>query len=302
MEKPVPWFARMTFLVHVVLAVVTGLGLVVIPEQVGDMFGYPEAQDGLIPVFRLYGVLMLFFGGLTSLLSALSRSWDRVEIIVQADIVYLVAATMATVAFLILGMGPVFPRSFGRRCTASWPCCSTCPGASARSDARVRSDGGKRASHRPHWRLSLFEALVFQRLILRHGRVIVACSGPEWPWIGSVRDRAGIGRRRREITALKEDTMRRLLSIGIVVLVLAAMLLAPLSAAAETATVTAASTEENGCEPTNAQKYVNAYNGLRMRSAPGLASPFMLFLWNGEHVKVVGCDVWEDAILWSQVE
>jgi len=99
--------------------------------------------------------------------------------------------------------------------------------------------------------------------------------------------------------------MRRLLSIGIVVLVLAALLLAPLSAAAqtaETATVTAASTEENGCEPTTATKYVNAYNGLRMRSAPGLASPFMLFLWNGEHVKVVGCDVWEDAILWSQVE
>lgn len=96
--------------------------------------------------------------------------------------------------------------------------------------------------------------------------------------------------------------MRRLLSIGIVVLVLAALLLAPLTTAAETEGATATAAVVNGCVPTNATKYVNAYNGLRMRSAPGLASPFMLFLWNGEHVKVVGCDVWEDAILWSQVE
>ncbi|NLT74341.1 MAG: SH3 domain-containing protein, partial [Chloroflexi bacterium] len=60
--------------------------------------------------------------------------------------------------------------------------------------------------------------------------------------------------------------------------------------------------EPLACVPSGAVKYVNAYNGLRMRSAPGLASPLVTFLWNGEYVKVVGCDVWADAILWSQVE
>lgn len=99
---------------------------------------------------------------------------------------------------------------------------------------------------------------------------------------------------------------RKLLSIGIATLVLMGMLLAPLAAAAQTPVgptpVALTATVVNGCTPTNAMKFVNAYNGLRMRAEPGLASAYMMFLWNGEHVKVVGCDVWKDAILWSQVE
>jgi hypothetical protein len=90
--------------------------------------------------------------------------------------------------------------------------------------------------------------------------------------------------------------MRRgkLLSITVMVLVLASMLLVPLAASAQVAAAP--------CTPTYAVKTVNAYNGLRMRSAAGLASPFVVFLWNREKVKVVGCDVWKDAILWSYVE
>jgi hypothetical protein len=85
----------------------------------------------------------------------------------------------------------------------------------------------------------------------------------------------------------------KLLSIAVMVLVLASMLLAPLAVTAQAPAP---------CTPTNAVKTVTAYNGLRMRSAAGLASPFVMFLWNREKVKVVGCDVWKDAILWSNVE
>ncbi|MFO7697328.1 MAG: SH3 domain-containing protein [Anaerolineae bacterium] len=87
---------------------------------------------------------------------------------------------------------------------------------------------------------------------------------------------------------------RRLLSTVIMLLALSAMLLAPLAASAQVQVLP--------CTPTNAVKYVNAYNGLRMRTAPGLASPLVTFLWNGEYVKVIGCDQWADAILWSYVE
>jgi len=83
----------------------------------------------------------------------------------------------------------------------------------------------------------------------------------------------------------------RVLVTAIVLVATVAALLMPLAAAAEDA-----------CVPSGAIKVVNAYNGLRMRTAPGLASPLVTFLWNGEQVKVVGCDVWKDAILWSQVE
>jgi uncharacterized protein YgiM (DUF1202 family) len=86
----------------------------------------------------------------------------------------------------------------------------------------------------------------------------------------------------------------RLLSVIILGIAMIAMLLAPLA--------TAAQVQAQACVPTNAVKYVNAFNGLRMRSAPGLASPLVTFLWNGEYVKVIGCDVWADAIRWSYVE
>jgi len=88
---------------------------------------------------------------------------------------------------------------------------------------------------------------------------------------------------------------RKLLSLALLVVILLTMILTPLTAAADDAVAAA-------CVPSMAVKYVNAYNGLRMRTAPGLASPLVTFLWNGEQVKVVGCDVWKDAILWSQVE
>lgn len=87
---------------------------------------------------------------------------------------------------------------------------------------------------------------------------------------------------------------RRLLTTVVMLLALSAMLLAPLAASAQV--------QVQACTPTNAVKYVNAYNGLRMRTAPGLASPLVTFLWNGEYVKVIGCDQWADAILWSYVE
>jgi len=87
----------------------------------------------------------------------------------------------------------------------------------------------------------------------------------------------------------------RLFLAVVVMIALAAMLVAPMAAAAQEVTAQL-------CTPSGAVKTVNAYNGLRMRSAPGLASPLVTFLWNGEYVKVIGCDQWKDAILWSYVE
>ena len=88
---------------------------------------------------------------------------------------------------------------------------------------------------------------------------------------------------------------RTSLSLALLIVMLLTMVLTPLTAAADEASAAL-------CAPSLAVKYVNAYNGLRMRSAPGLAGPLVTFLWNGEYVTVTGCDMWKDAILWSYVE
>ncbi len=81
----------------------------------------------------------------------------------------------------------------------------------------------------------------------------------------------------------------------IAVIALAALLCAPLAVAADDGPAA------QGCT-TAGDMYVTAYLGLRLRSTPSLASQQVGILWNGEHVKVIGCDVRADGILWSNVE
>lgn len=81
----------------------------------------------------------------------------------------------------------------------------------------------------------------------------------------------------------------------IVVLALATLLGAPLAVVADDG-LTA-----QGCTKAG-DMYVTAYLGLRLRSTPSLVGQQVGILWNGEHVKVIGCDVQADGILWSNVE
>ena len=105
MHDTVPGFARFTFWVHFVVAVVLGLGLLVFPTLLAEWFGYRESVEWA-PVVRSYGAMILGFGGLTSYLGARARSWDQVDFIVRGEIVYLALAVAVFLINLIQEIGP----------------------------------------------------------------------------------------------------------------------------------------------------------------------------------------------------
>jgi len=94
-----------TFLVHLIVAVIFGLGLLIIPFTLGGWLGYPEAPD-LAPIVRAFGAMILGFGGLTSLYGLMAKSWGRVAYIVHGEITYLAIQTLVFAVSAIAGNGP----------------------------------------------------------------------------------------------------------------------------------------------------------------------------------------------------
>ncbi|MHB1319148.1 MAG: hypothetical protein ACYCYF_11065 [Anaerolineae bacterium] len=105
MHDTVPGFARFTFWVHLLVAVVLGLGLLVVPDMTADWFGFGETGEWL-PVLRSFGALLLGFGAFTSYLGTRARSWEQVDFIVRAEIVYLALAVVVWLFSVVQGVGP----------------------------------------------------------------------------------------------------------------------------------------------------------------------------------------------------
>jgi len=104
--QALPWIARVTFIVHLIVAVVLGVLLLVIPSTFGSWFGYPDVPD-LQPPIRALGAVLLGFGGLTSLYGVLTRSWERVDYIVRGEIVYLALQLIVFIVSAAIGSGPL---------------------------------------------------------------------------------------------------------------------------------------------------------------------------------------------------
>lgn len=105
MHDTVPGFARFTFWVHLIVAVVLGVGMLVFTELQAEWFGFGEIGEWL-PVLRSFGALILGFGGFTSYLGARARSWEQVDYIVRGEIVYLALAVVVWLISALQGVGP----------------------------------------------------------------------------------------------------------------------------------------------------------------------------------------------------
>ncbi|MHA2031801.1 MAG: hypothetical protein ACW99Q_20675 [Candidatus Kariarchaeaceae archaeon] len=77
---------KYTFLVHFIVAVAFGLGYFFIPEVVMDITEWPMTD---IFVVRTLGAAFIGIA-LTSILSYLENNWEKVKIVVQMEIVWLV--------------------------------------------------------------------------------------------------------------------------------------------------------------------------------------------------------------------
>ena len=105
MNQALPSIARVTFLIHLIVAVLIGLGFLIIPATMGDWFGYPVETE-IEPVLRCFGAMILGFGGLTSLYGFMAKSWEKVAYIVHGEIAYLAIQTIVLVVSAIAGIGP----------------------------------------------------------------------------------------------------------------------------------------------------------------------------------------------------
>ena len=84
---------RITFLVHFIVALVTGLALLLVPETWGSMMGVPVTDPMMM---RLFGAALLGFGATSSWLAYRAAAWEKVKIVVQMEIVWTVLGALVT--------------------------------------------------------------------------------------------------------------------------------------------------------------------------------------------------------------
>jgi hypothetical protein len=104
-SKEMPTIYRLTFAVHLIVAVVIGALLLIIPMTFGTWFGYPKVV-ALTPVVRSFGALLLGFGGLTSFYARRATAWSSVDYIVRGEFLYLVLQTLVFLISALTGTGP----------------------------------------------------------------------------------------------------------------------------------------------------------------------------------------------------
>ena len=105
--KALPTIARTTFIVHFIVAILTGVPLLIIPATFGAWFGYPAASPELELPLRGFGAALLGLGAVTSLYGILTKSWERVDYIVRGEITYLALQFIAFVVSTAMGIGPL---------------------------------------------------------------------------------------------------------------------------------------------------------------------------------------------------
>jgi hypothetical protein len=93
MEKQIPGGLKITFLVHLIVAGVFGVGFLLIPEMLTEMLGARTVEPS---TFRLVGAALLAFG-VSSWLVYRHPIWDKVKIVVQIEIVWTVLGVLATI-------------------------------------------------------------------------------------------------------------------------------------------------------------------------------------------------------------
>lgn len=96
---------KFTFLVHVVVAAVFGLGFLLVPDFVGSLYGI-SSEPPITDIFRLLGAAMVGWG-VSSLLAAKADSWEAVRIVVAAEIVWTLLGALVMLYSLLFNAFPV---------------------------------------------------------------------------------------------------------------------------------------------------------------------------------------------------
>lgn len=93
---------RITFILHAIVAVLFGLGLMAAPGQFLDLFGW-QPIDPLMS--RMLGAALLALGW-GSVRGYRAATWDEVEILVEVETAFTVLATVGLLRHLLIASWP----------------------------------------------------------------------------------------------------------------------------------------------------------------------------------------------------
>jgi hypothetical protein len=102
MNTKIPQGLKTAFLIHFIISLLFGLGFLLIPVAVGNLFGL-NVQDPSI--YRLLGAAILGFA-VSSWLSYQATEWESVRIVLVMEIVW---ATLGTLVLLYALLFAGFP-------------------------------------------------------------------------------------------------------------------------------------------------------------------------------------------------
>lgn len=93
---------KTTFLVHFIVALLFGLGFLLLPVAVGSFFGLNVQEP---EIYRLLGGAMLGFG-VSSWLSYQATDWESVRIVVGMELVWTILGTLVMLYALLFAGFP----------------------------------------------------------------------------------------------------------------------------------------------------------------------------------------------------
>lgn len=92
---------RTTFWLHALVAIIFGLGYIFLPDFVTGLFNI-ELGDPFIA--QLYGAATIALG-VSSILAAMSRTFERVDIVLQMEVVYTLLAVLGGLYAIFFAQG-----------------------------------------------------------------------------------------------------------------------------------------------------------------------------------------------------
>lgn len=88
---------RITFLIHIIIGFIFGLGLLILPDLMMTTFGLTFAD----PVPRMLGGIMLALT-IGSILAIMTKEWARVKILVELELVWFILGTIVVAYHMII--------------------------------------------------------------------------------------------------------------------------------------------------------------------------------------------------------